>query len=56
MRKALIYHNDYLVTSFEFDLFTSELIEKSYFFTKDNKTVAVVPHNYLIIIENEKNI
>ena len=53
MKKALIYYNENLVTSVNFDLAIPQEEAKSYLLKLDEKLVAIVPFNYLIVIENE---
>jgi hypothetical protein len=57
MKKATIYYNSEPITTVIIDSFTSEIAEDAYFLMRENKTVAIIPFNYLIIFEdNEKNI
>lgn len=52
MRNARIYYNEKLVDSFYFDSMVL-MDSKTYHFKIENLTVALIPFNYLIKIENE---
>lgn len=54
MRIAYIYGLDGIIQKIEFDSFTSETIEQSYFFIKDGLNIAIIPYKYLIIFDNSK--
>jgi hypothetical protein len=49
MKKATILFEDKVIGKVIYDSFTSEPIEKAYFFMFGGRNVAIVPHNYLII-------
>jgi len=52
MKKAVVYYNETFVDSFEFDLVIPQDEAKSYLFKLNEKLVAIIPFNYLIIIKN----
>jgi len=49
MKIATILFEDKVIEQVKYDSFTSEPIEKAYFFMLDGKNVAIIPHTYLII-------
>jgi len=53
MKKAKIYFENVFIKEIIFDTFSSQLIEKSYFFMKNQQNVAIIPHNFLVVFEND---
>jgi hypothetical protein len=48
-KAANILFEDKFIKQIKYDSFTSEAIEKAYFFMLDGKNIAIIPHTYLII-------